>query len=178
MTTGIYAGSFDPITRGHLSVILQATRVFTKVIVAIGVNSSKKPLFSVDERMALIRQVISPLTEVRIVSFNGLLVDYCKAVALKGSKVAIVRGLRALSDFESEMGIASLNLTLSPETPTVFFPTETSLAYVSSSAARELALYEGTEEALQEYVGPLVAEALIAKVRPPRALPVVDEETL
>jgi pantetheine-phosphate adenylyltransferase len=106
------------------------------------------------------------LDNVQVVCFEGLLADYCKQMTAQGGKVAIVRGLRAVSDFESEMAIASLNLTINAETPTVFFPTEAHLAYVSSSAAKEMARYEGAHSALHAYVEAPVAQALIAKLNP------------
>lgn len=178
MTTGIYAGSFDPLTLGHYSVISQATQVFDQVIVAVGANGSKEGLFSTDERMFLIREVISPLNNVRVVSFNGLLAGYCKSLAIKGGKVAIVRGLRAVSDFEQEMAIANLNLKINPNAPTVFFPTEPSRAFVSSSAAKELARFEGTREALLQYVHPVVADALIARLGPVQEAPLDPEDSV
>ena len=169
-TLGVYAGSFDPPTLGHLNVARQSLRVFDKVVVAVGVNPSKRGLFSVAERVQMLRDLFAETPNVIVDSFDGLLVEYCREWAQKDEesspyKVSIVRGLRALSDFESEMGIAALNRTLRGQIPTVFIPTEPQYTYISSSAAREMARYPLAVVGLHEYVPPQVARALKERMR-------------
>ena len=159
-TIGVYAGSFDPITLGHLSVIDQAVRAFDQVIVAVGHNSAKQGVFDVDQRMAFIRDSVGE--HVRVVSFQGLLASYCDSLGSNTKKVSIVRGLRAVSDFESEMAIAHTNGILT-NAPTVFFPTAPALSFVSSSAARELAKHNVCETELFQLVPEHVALALLDK---------------
>lgn len=162
----VYAGSFDPITRGHLSVIDQASLAFDQVVVAVGVNPSKKHFFSQDARQTLIREATQNYDQIRVVSFQGLLASYCTTLKTNTKKVVIVRGLRAISDFESEMAISYVNQKLAADVPTVFFPTAPDLSYVSSSAARELArhpLDEGALKALEGLVPACVARAMIEK---------------
>ena len=117
----VYAGSFDPVTNGHIDLIDRASKLFQSVIVALGVHPTRTPLFSVDERMALLREVIRPFSNVSVESFDGLLIDYCRSV---GARV-IVRGLRAATDFEYELQIAHANADLEPDVDTVFLPTRT-----------------------------------------------------
>src|SRR6188768_2005990 len=116
MTTAIYPGSFDPITFGHLDVMERAAKLFDKLIVAVAHNDEKKPLFSADERMRLIRESINSRPNIEVVSFGGLLVDF----AQKSGATAVVRGLRAVTDFEYEFQMALMNKTLSPDLETVF----------------------------------------------------------
>lgn len=171
MTVAVYAGSFDPPTYGHLSVVAQAARVFDSFIIAIGHNSAKQGLFSVDERMALLREATADWDNIRIVSFEGLLMDYCKGLLERCQRVVIVRGLRAVSDFESEMGIADVNRRICPEITTLFIPTQANHAFISSSAAKEMARYSGAHEALLQYVPENVAEALIERSSRPTSSP-------
>jgi len=170
MTVGVYAGSFDPITYGHLSVVSQASKAFDQLVVAIGINSSKKGLFSTDERVGFIRAAVLSYSNIRVVTFNGLLVQYCQSLMERSEKVVIVRGLRAVSDFEQEMAIANVNLHIDPNIPTVFFPTAAEHAFVSSSSAKEMARYAGTAKALREYVPADVVEALIERLGPTQAI--------
>lgn len=162
MTVGVYAGSFDPITHGHLSIIDQASHAFDHVIVAIGLNSNKRHIMSQTTRYKLVCEVTKGFENVEVRTFEGLLATFCKS--LQREKTVIVRGLRAVSDFEYEMAISHLNGKVSPDIPTVFFPTPAELAFVSSSAARELVLHKDEEEAvkaLEAYVPNVVKVALL-----------------
>jgi pantetheine-phosphate adenylyltransferase len=152
----VYAGSFDPATLGHLDLIERAAAIFQNVIVAIGVHPTKRPLFSAEERLALIKQVTSHLPNVTVDSFDGLLIQYCVA---KGASV-IVRGLRVTTDFEYELQIAHANADLSPEIDTVFLPTRTKHGFVSASLVREIASHGGD---ISRYAPKVVCEALTTK---------------
>jgi pantetheine-phosphate adenylyltransferase len=152
----LYAGSFDPPTYGHLDLVERAARLFPRVIVAVGANPTRSPLFSVAERLDLLTQICAPFANVSVESFNGLLVDYGKRV---GARV-VVRGLRVGSDFEYELQIAHANADLAPELDTVFLPTRTRHGFVSASLVREIARHQGD---VSRYVPQVVAEALQAK---------------
>lgn len=131
-------GSFDPITNGHLDIIQRGAKVFDKVYVVILSNSSKKPLFSVEERMDLIRQVTAHLPNVEVDSYNGLLVEYAQSIQAN----AILRGLRAVSDFEYEMQITSMNRVLDDNLETFFMMTNSQYSFLSSSIVKEVAKYQ------------------------------------
>ena len=137
--TVIYPGSFDPVTLGHLQVIRRAAKMFDKVIVAVLINSSKTPTFSVDERMDLLRQVTADLENVEIAGFDGLLAEYARERGVN----AIVKGLRAVSDFEYEFQMALINRKLNPELDTVFLASDSSYTYLSSSAVKNVASHGG-----------------------------------
>ncbi len=149
----IYAGSFDPPTYGHLDLVERASKLFPQVIVAVGINSTRTPLFSVDERLELMREICAPFSNVRVESFSGLLVDYGKRV---GARV-IVRGLRAGTDFEYELQIAHANADLRPELDTVFLPTRTNYGFISASLVREIASHGGD---VSRYAPEAVCQAL------------------
>jgi pantetheine-phosphate adenylyltransferase len=152
---GIYPGSFDPITRGHEDLIRRSLAFVDRVIVAVAINVAKQPLFTPDERLALIRTAVDdPRVDVR--SFEGLLVDFARA---SGASV-IVRGLRAVSDFEYEFQMALMNRTLAPAIETVFLVPAFDLTYLSSSLVREVARFGGDVSAL---VHPAVQQALKRK---------------
>lgn len=136
---GIYAGSFDPITLGHLDIIRRAADVVDLLIIGVLNNSSKVPAFTVEERVEMIRKVTKDIPNVEVQSFSGLTVDFAKE---QGAKV-LVRGLRAVSDFEYELQIAQLNHKLNPEVDTIFFTTSVEYSYLSSSIVREIAGYGG-----------------------------------
>jgi pantetheine-phosphate adenylyltransferase len=143
-TIAAYPGSFDPITNGHLDIVARALTVFDTVIVAVLANPRKAPLFSVDERIAIIRESLragaEPLFDhLEVEAFDGLTVDFAR---LHGAG-AIVRGLRAISDFETEMQLAHNNRVLAPEVDTVFFMTAVENGYVSSSLVKEIAGFGG-----------------------------------
>jgi pantetheine-phosphate adenylyltransferase len=152
----IYAGSFDPLTFGHLDLVERAARLFPRLIVAVGMNPTRSPLFSVEERLALITEICAPFTNVSVASFDGLLVDYGKRV---GARV-VVRGLRVGSDFEYELQIAHANADLKPEIDTVFLPTRTTYGFISASLVREIARYGGD---VSRYTPGAVCEALKRK---------------
>jgi len=152
----VYAGSFDPITLGHLDLIERASLLFSDVVVAIGRHPTKHPLFTVDERIMMLEKVCAPFTNVRVESFEGLLIHYCRQI---GARV-IVRGLRAVTDFEYELQIAHANADLCPEVDTIFLPTRTKHGFVSASLVREIAMHGGD---VTRYAPPDVCEALRAK---------------
>ena len=137
MVKAVYPGSFDPVTYGHLDIIERASRVVDEVIVAVLVNSSKKPLFTIEERVCMLQETTRYFPNVRVETFQGLTVDFAKKM---GAKV-MVRGLRAVSDFESEMQIAQTNHSLNPEIDTMFFTTSLEYAFLSSTIVREVASY-------------------------------------
>jgi pantetheine-phosphate adenylyltransferase len=149
-------GSFDPITYGHLDIIRRAAKVFEVVYVSVMNNSSKNPLFNVEERIELIREVTKDLPNVKVDEHSGLLVEYAKAVKAN----AIIRGLRAVSDFEYEMQITSMNRVLSDEIETFFIMTNNQYSFLSSSIVKEVAKYNGN---ISELVPPIVEKALHKK---------------
>lgn len=135
----VVPGSFDPVTYGHLDIIKRGASVFDEIRVVVLNNSSKKPLFTIEERMDLIRQVTTSLPNVHVDSFSGLLVEYAKNV----NAHAIVRGLRAVSDFEYEMQITSMNRVLDENIETFFIMTNNQYSFLSSSIVKEVAKYGG-----------------------------------
>ena len=161
MRIGIYPGTFDPITNGHLDIIERATKLFDRIIVTLARNSSKKPLFSGQERVDLVKEVIKQIdtkVEIEVEMFNGLIVDY--AIAKKAT--AIIRGLRAMSDFEYEFQMALVNRRLSGNDgiSTVFLMPHEKYTYLNSSIVRELASYGGD---ISYFVPPIVEKAIHAK---------------
>lgn len=158
--TAVYAGSFDPITFGHLDLIDRASKLFGRVIIAIGKHPTKKSLFSFAERVDLLREVTQSIPGVQIESFDGLLIHYCERV---GARV-IVRGLRAATDFEYELQIAHANADMAPKIDTIFLPTRTNYGFVSASLVREIASHGGD---VSHYVPAPVCAALKAKFSAP-----------
>lgn len=156
MRKAVYPGSFDPVTFGHLDIIERASRVVDEVIVAVLVNSSKNPLFTIEERVSMLQQVTEHFSNVRIETFQGLTVDFARKI---GANI-MVRGLRAVSDFESEMQIAQTNHSIAPDIDTLFFTTCLEYAFLSSTIAKEVAYY-GSDVSL--LVPPVVAEAFRKK---------------
>ena len=152
----IYPGSFDPITYGHLDIIERGLEVFSQIIIAVARNSEKKSLFSTVERITLIEEAIGNNPRVTVETFDGLLVDY---VVSRGSRV-ILRGLRAVSDFEYEFQIAQMNHNLKREVETLFMMTSVPYGYLSSSIVKEVAGLQGPVESL---VPPVVRKALAEK---------------
>jgi len=152
---GIYPGSFDPPTLGHLDVVERASRLFDEIVVAVGVNSSKKPLLSAEQRMEALRLSTAHLDNVKVESFDGLLVEYA---AKRGAK-SIIRGLRATADFEYEFQMALVNRRLNESVDTVFLMTKWEHSYLSSSIVREVAQLGG---AYEEFVHPEVAKIIAA----------------
>ncbi|GHH03050.1 pantetheine-phosphate adenylyltransferase [Comamonas sp. JC664] len=155
MPVAIYPGSFDPLTNGHLSLIQRSLKMFDRLIVAIAVNPKKTPLFSEDERRALIREAVQD-ERVEVDAFHGLLVDYVR----RRNAGVIVRGLRAVSDFEYEFQLANMNRKLAPDVETVFMMTGEDYFYISSNLVREVASFGGDVTGL---VPPNVHAGLKAK---------------
>ena len=138
MKIAIYPGSFDPITSGHLNIIQRASRIFDRLIVCVMVNAGKKPMFSLDERVALISKVVADLPNVEVDGSDELLAEYARR---KGGCV-IVKGLRAGSDFENEFQMALINRKINPDLDTMFLTAEHQYMYLSSSTVKELAFYD------------------------------------
>ncbi|MEH6944997.1 pantetheine-phosphate adenylyltransferase [Bacillus sp. JJ722] len=152
----ICPGSFDPITNGHVDIIQRGAKVFEELYIVVLNNSSKNPLFTVEERVNLIKNVTSHIPNVIVDSYQGLLVDYAKSINAN----AIIRGLRAVSDFEYEMQGTSMNRVLDENLETFFMMTNSQYSFLSSSIVKEVAKYKGDISSL---VPPLVEEALIRK---------------
>jgi pantetheine-phosphate adenylyltransferase len=148
-------GSFDPVTHGHLDVIGRASRLFDEVVVAVGVNQSKNRLFSADERLDMLRQACAGWDNVRVAGFTGLLTDFCAAEGVD----AIVKGLRAVSDFDYELQMAQMNASLT-DVETVFMPTSPEWSFLASSLVKEVARFGGD---VSDLVPGFVHEALRAR---------------
>jgi pantetheine-phosphate adenylyltransferase len=156
MKIAIYPGSFDPITNGHIDILERALKLFDHVIITIARNSSKNPLFTEKERLALIRQVTKGYNNVEVDCFNGLLVDYVR----KRNAIAVVRGLRAMTDFEYELQMALMNRKLDEKMETVFLMPNEKYTYLSSNFVREIARLGGD---VSMFVSPFVLKALQRK---------------
>ena len=154
----IYPGSFDPITMGHLDILDRALRIFDKVIIAVGEHIKKDTLFSTKERLQQIKEAVKERKNVEVAHFEGLMIDYAK----KRNAKAIVRGLRAVSDFEYEFQMALMNRKLDSSIETVFIMTRGMYSYLNSSVVKEVAKHNGNVTTL---VPPVVAEALKEKFR-------------
>ena len=155
----IYPGSFDPITHGHIDVLRRAQGLFDELIVAVAANPSKNPLFTVEERCEQIREVAATFEKpVRVVTFTGLLVDFAK----QEGACALIRGLRAISDFEYEFQLALMNRSLAPEIETLFLMPKETYSYLSSSLVREVCALGGPVHA---FVPANVEKALIARCK-------------
>lgn len=144
MRIAVYPGSFDPVTNGHMDIIKRASRLYDKLIVGVLNNSNKKPLFSAEERKAMIDNEIGDIPNVSCDVFSGLLVDFAK----QNGATVIVKGLRTVADFEYEFQMALLNKALNPEYETMFLMTDTKYSYISSSMVKEVAKYNGELEGL------------------------------
>ena len=152
----VYPGSFDPVHEGHLDIIERCRPLFDEVVVAVLHNEEKRPLFSVAERMAMIRELVADRPEIRVESFSGLLVDFMEQQRAR----AIVRGLRAVSDFEYEFQLAGMNRNLYPEMETIFLTPSEQHMFISATLVREIAMLGGD---VTEFVHPAVGKALKKK---------------
>ncbi|MEY2619604.1 MAG: hypothetical protein RL522_2606 [Pseudomonadota bacterium] len=157
--TAVYPGTFDPMTLGHEDVVRRASQLFDKLIVVVAVGHHKKQtLFTLDERMAMVRELVKPYPGVEVASFGGLMRDF---VVARGAK-AMVRGLRAVTDFDYEFQLAGMNRSLMPDVETVFLTPGDKYQFISSTFVREIASLGGE---IDKFVSPLVQERLMAKVR-------------
>ncbi|MCA9581475.1 MAG: pantetheine-phosphate adenylyltransferase [Myxococcales bacterium] len=157
MTSAIYAGSFDPMTNGHVDIVRSGLVAFDKLVIAVLSNPKKAPLFDVDERISMIRELFPDEDRVEVDSFDGLLVEYCD----RKNTTVILRGLRAVADFEYELQMANMNRHLNPKVETVFIMANDAYFYVSSSLVKEVATLGGSVDGL---VPPSIATKLSAKL--------------
>ena len=159
MRTAIYPGSFDPLTNGHLDVIQRASKLFDRVIVAVAQNDTKQPLFTLAERLALVKAAIKHLPHVEADSFDGLLIEYAE----RQKAQAVVRGLRAVSDFEFEFQLALMNRKLNENVEAIFMMPKDTYTFLSSRIVKEIARLGGD---VSSFVPPHVQTALIKKLKP------------
>lgn len=159
MKTAIYPGSFDPVTNGHIDIIKRAANIYDHLTVAVLCNTAKSPLFSVEERVKILNEVLADIDNISIVSYEGLLVDFAR----KNGNNVIIRGLRAVTDFEYELQLAQTNRKLSnDEIDTMFLLTDLKYAYLSSSTVREVASFGGD---ISKFVPETVAKAVYEKYK-------------
>ena len=157
MSSAIYPGSFDPVTLGHLDVIKRSAEMFDEVIIGVLNNTSKTPLFSVKERVNMLSEVVSDIPNVRVESFGGLLIDFARQNGVK----TIIRGLRAVTDFEYELQMAQTNHAMCHNIDTIFLTTDLKYAYLSSSIVKEVASFDGNIDMfVPEPIVPLVRKKL------------------
>lgn len=158
MKIGIYPGTFDPVTHGHTDIITRSLRVFDKVVVAVAPNPSKHPLFNLAERLEMVKLVMRDLGQVEVTAFEGLLVDYVE----RSGAHAIIRGLRAISDFEHEFQMALINRKLAKKVETVFLMPSEEYSYLSSTIIKDVANHGGS---LTAFLHPEVARRLQERIR-------------
>ena len=156
MKTAVYPGTFDPITNGHSDLVMRATRLFDKVLVAVAKDTGKAPVCGIDERVQLAKMALSGIPRVEVVPFEGLLVKFCK----QHDAGIVIRGLRAVSDFEFEFHLASMNRRLAPDVETIFLTPAEKYAFISSTLVREIARLGGD---VSEFVHPEVQRLLESK---------------
>ena len=158
MKRAIYPGSFDPVTLGHMDIIRRASRVVDELVIGVLINRDKNPLFTVEERVKMLNEVTRDMTNVIVVPFDGLLVEFAK----KMDACMIVRGLRAITDFEYELQMAQTNRVLAPDVDTVFLTTSLEYAYLSSTILKEVAHFGGD---LSKFAPAEITDAVIEKIR-------------
>ena len=158
MTSAVYPGSFDPVTLGHLDIIERTAQIMDHVIVGVLVNRKKTPLFSVEERVNMLKSVTAHLPNVEVKAFDGLTIDFARENGAKAS----VRGLRAITDFEYEPQLSQTNRVMAPEIDTLFLTTSLKYSYLSSSMVKEIAMYQGD---ISAFLPPEVAELVREKVK-------------
>ncbi len=158
MRSAVYPGTFDPITNGHADLVRRAAGIFDRVVVAIAANPGKTPMFSLDERVAMARHVLADVPNVEVTGYTGLTVDFARQHGL----TVVVRGLRAVSDFEFEFQLANMQRHLDPGLESVFLTPKEQFTFISSTLIREIATYGGP---VNEFVDPLVARYLATKKR-------------
>lgn len=158
MIRAIYPGSFDPVTLGHLDIIKRASKTVDELIVGVLNNGGKTPLFTIDERVSMLKEVTEGLPNVKILSFSGLLVDFARQT----EATVVVRGLRAISDFEYELQMAQTNHKLNPKVDTMFLATSLEYSYLSSTIVKEVAFFRGD---IKEFVPEKVVKRVEEKVK-------------
>ena len=163
MLRAIYPGSFDPVTFGHLDIIERASRISDELIIGVLQNKAKTPLFSVEERVIMLREVTKNLKNVKIIPFEGLLIDFAKQMEAK----VIVRGLRAITDFEYELQMSQTNRKLNSDIETLFLTTSLDYSYLSSTTVKEVASFDGD---IEQFVPKIVAEKVTEKIKERRRM--------
>ncbi len=158
MKIAVYPGSFDPVTLGHYDIIERTSKIFDKVILGVLNNRAKSPLFSAEERVNMLKEVTVSLPNVEVQSFEGLLIDFVR----QNGAAIIVRGLRAITDFEYELQLAQTNRVIAPEVDTIFLTTNLKYSYLSSSIVKEIAEYDGD---ISEFRHPAIAARVREKLR-------------
>ncbi len=158
MKRAVYPGSFDPVTYGHLDVIRRSAELVDELIVGVLQNNHKNPLFSLEERVKILLEATKDMKNVRVASFDGLSIDFVR----RNKAQFLVRGLRAITDFDYELQMAQTNRVLAPDVDTVFLTTSLEYAYLSSSTVKEVALYGGD---ISKFVPPVVADAIRRKLQ-------------
>lgn len=158
MKTVVYPGTFDPITNGHRDLVERASQLFDKVIVAIASSDRKKPMFTLKERVAMTQEVLGDISNVEVCGFNILLVDFVK----QQNAIGILRGLRAVSDFEYEFQLANMNRAIAPEVESLFLTPSDHLSYISSSLVKEIGSLGGD---ISKFVHPIVVQNLNKKIK-------------
>ena len=163
MKTAVYPGSFDPVTLGHYDIIERTSKMADRVIIGVLNNQAKSPLFSAQERVNMLKEVTASLSNVEVQSFDGLLIDFVR----ENHADVVVRGLRAITDFEYELQMAQTNRVIAPEIDTVFLTTNLRYSYLSSSIVKEIAAYQGDVSA---FVHPFIADRVKEKLEERRRL--------
>ncbi len=158
MLVGVYPGSFDPVTFGHLDIIKRSSKLVDELIVGVLYNKAKTPLFSVEERVKMLESVTKEIGNVRILPFEGLLVDFAREV----DATMIIRGLRAITDFEYELQMAQTNHKLEPDVETIFLTTSLEYSYLSSTIAKEVASFGGN---IEKFIPPTLVSVVEDKIK-------------